>query len=114
MSDVRQLLLNKSSRPIKPGTPPLSAGDVSKFLAALPGWTNAGGKEIRKEYKFKDYHETMDFVNKVAAIAHKEDHHPDMEVGYNRCVVKYSTHSVGGLSENDFICAAKIDALPRT
>ena len=69
------------------------------------------GKEISRTFKFGDYFQTMAFVNALAWIAHAEDHHPDIEVGYNRCHVRFSTHSIGGLSENDFICSAKIDAL---
>ena len=72
---------------------------------------NESGKEIARTYKFKNYYETMAFVNALAWIAHREDHHPDLLVGYNRVQVRFSTHSIGGLSENDFICAAKIDAL---
>ncbi|EGQ63942.1 pterin-4-alpha-carbinolamine dehydratase, partial [Acidithiobacillus sp. GGI-221] len=63
------------------------------------------------EFRFKNFYETMAFVNAVAWISHREDHHPDLELGYNRCVVHYSTHAIGGLSENDFICAARVDAL---
>lgn len=111
MSDIKSALVNKSSRPIKPGTPPLAANEISEMIGALPGWVNDAGQSIHKEYKFKDFHETMAFVNKIADIANKEDHHPDMEVGYNRCLVRFSTHSVGGLSENDFICAAKVEAM---
>ena len=72
---------------------------------------DAAGKEIRRIYSFKNYYQTMAFVNALAWVAHGEDHHPDIEVGYSRCHVRYSTHAIGGLSENDFICAAKIDAL---
>jgi 4a-hydroxytetrahydrobiopterin dehydratase len=71
---------------------------------------SADSHSIAREFKFKNYYETMAFVNVVAMIAHQQDHHPDMKVGYNRCNVAYSTHSVGGLSDYDFICAAKIDA----
>ena len=80
------------------------------LLGGLTGWQSTG-KEISRTFSFKNYHETMAFVNAVAYVAHREDHHPDMEVGYNKCTVRFSTHSVGGLSENDFICAAKVDAL---
>jgi 4a-hydroxytetrahydrobiopterin dehydratase len=66
---------------------------------------------ISRELRFADYYQTMAFVNAVAWIAHQQDHHPDMEVHFNRCVVHFSTHAVGGLSRNDFICAARIDAL---
>jgi 4a-hydroxytetrahydrobiopterin dehydratase len=90
----------------------LSREAAEKFLMQLSGWTmNADAKEIRRTFAFKNYYESMAFVNAVAWIAHGEDHHPDMTVGYNKVTVVFSTHSVGGLSENDFISAAKIDAL---
>ena len=77
-------------------------------LAALAGWSlDASGNIMQRQFDFDDYHRTMAFVNALAFIAHREDHHPDLEVGYNRCVVHFSTHDVGGLSENDLICAAK-------
>jgi 4a-hydroxytetrahydrobiopterin dehydratase len=85
---------------------------ADSLLANLDGWVFTDDrKAIRRVFEFDDYHRTMAFVNAAAWIAHVEDHHPDMEVGYNRCAVLFSTHSVGGLSENDFICAAKIDGL---
>jgi 4a-hydroxytetrahydrobiopterin dehydratase len=74
------------------------------------GWAQRG-HELVKTYPFKNYYETMAFVNATAWISHQEDHHPDLEVGYRQCCVRYSTHAIGGLSENDFICAAKLDAL---
>jgi len=83
-----------------------------RLIELLDGWELqpvAGG--IVKDFKFKDYHRTMAFVNAVAWIAHAEDHHPDLEVGYNHCRVRYSTHDVGGLSRNDFVCAAKVEQL---
>ena len=92
--------------------PALSREAAAKLLERLSVWTmNAETKEIRRTFAFKDYYATMAFVNAVAWIAHREDHHPDMTVGYNKVTVVFSTHSVSGLSENDFICAAKIDAL---
>jgi len=69
------------------------------------------GKAIRRELRFKDFYRTMSFVNALAHVANQEDHHPDLEVGYDYCNVRFSTHAIGGLSENDFICAAKTDAL---
>lgn len=69
------------------------------------------GRALSRTFEFKDYYRTMAFVNALAFIANREDHHPDLGVHYNRCVVRFSTHDVGGLSENDFICAAKTDAL---
>jgi 4a-hydroxytetrahydrobiopterin dehydratase len=75
-------------------------------------WTLADdSKAISRTFRFKNYYQTLAFVNALAWIAHNEDHHPDLEVGYNRCMVRFSTHTVGGLSENDFICAARVDGL---
>ena len=68
--------------------------------------------ELSREFEFGDFHQTMAFVNAVAYIAHAEDHHPDLHVGWGHCIVRYTTHAIDGLSENDFICAALIDALP--
>lgn len=72
------------------------------------------GQRIRRSFGFRNYYQTIAFVNALAWIAHGQDHHPDLQVGYNRCTVVFSTHSVGGLSENDFICAARIDTLVPT
>jgi 4a-hydroxytetrahydrobiopterin dehydratase len=92
--------------------PALTRGAAETLLKQLSGWTmNADAKEIRRTFSFGDYYKSMAFVNAVAWIAHREDHHPDMTVGYNKVTVVFSTHSVSGLSENDFIGAAKIDAL---
>src|SRR5262245_23868034 len=105
-------LANKKCQACKPGTPPLNQDQIKKFLTEIPGWEHKSG-QIVKSFNFKNYYETMAFVNATAWISHHEDHHPDLEVGYNKCVVRYSTHSVGGLSENDFICAAKIELMLR-
>jgi len=96
----------------KPGTPALTKPQIKLLIGDVHGW-KATGKELARTFNFKNYYETMAFVNAIAFISHREDHHPDLEVGYNKCVVRYSTHSVGGLSENDFICAAKVDGLVR-
>ena len=88
----------------------LNDSQVTEQLKKLNGWEKKGDA-IRKTFSFKNYYETMAFVNASAWVSHREDHHPDMMVGYNQCRVTYSTHAVGGLSENDFICAAKLDAL---
>ena len=106
------LLKEKSCKAYPKGEPPLTADQANLLLEQLQDWSiDQTDQTILKTFKFKDYYETIAFVNAVAWIANREDHHPDLEVGYNRCLIRYSTHSVGGLSENDFICAAKIDNL---
>lgn len=94
------------------GVKPLTRVEIDKLLSQTPSWAvNDEATELRRRFTFKNFYLTMGFVNALAWIAHRENHHPDMEVGYNYCVVKYSTHAIGGLSENDFICAAKVDRL---
>ena len=105
-------LTKKQCKPCEGGTAPLTETEAKALLQQTPAWSlHEGGTEIHRAYEFKNYYQTMAFVNALAWIAHREDHHPDIEVGYKRCHVRYSTHSIGGLSENDFIFAAKIDAL---
>ena len=106
-------LTSKHCKPCEGGVKPLDGGEARALKAKLhPDWSlNEPGTEISRTFRFKNYYQTMAFVNAVAWIAHQEDHHPDLEVGYSRCRVRYSTHAIGGLSENDFICAAKLDAL---
>lgn len=92
------------------GKTPLPAAEAAALLATLPGWS-IDGMELVKTFRFADYYRTMAFVNALAHIAHAEDHHPDLGVHYNRCVVHFSTHDAGGLTLNDFICAARCEAL---
>lgn len=92
------------------GQPAMTDAQVTQQLAQTPGWVLADGA-IQKRYDFADYHRTMAFVNALAWVAHTEDHHPELLVNYGRCTVRFNTHSVGGISINDFICAAKVDAL---
>ncbi len=91
----------------------LQPAEIAGLMKKLqPGWSHdPESSRIRRCFKFTNYYETMAFVNALAWIAHREDHHPDLQTGYNRCVVSYTTHAVGGLSVNDFICAARIDEL---
>jgi len=103
-------LLNKRCKPCEGGTVPYDATQTKEMLKQLKAWIVEDGKLV-KLYPFRNYHQTMAFVNALAWVSHREDHHPDLQVGYNRCRVEYSTHAIGGLSENDFICAAKADAL---
>jgi 4a-hydroxytetrahydrobiopterin dehydratase len=103
-------LAHKTCKACEKGGKPLPDAQIAALLPQIPGWDRAGS-EIAKTFRFKNYHESMAFVNATAWISHREDHHPDIELGYNKVRVRYSTHSVGGLSENDFICAAKIETL---
>jgi 4a-hydroxytetrahydrobiopterin dehydratase len=107
-------LAKKRCKPCNGETPRVAPDEVTRLLAGLPGYSaDLLVGSISKTYEFKDFYETMAFVNAAAYVAHVEDHHPDLAVSYSRCVVTYSTHAIGGLSENDFICAAKLEALLR-
>jgi 4a-hydroxytetrahydrobiopterin dehydratase len=96
--------------------PPLERAQAEKLMAELSSaWVlTQEARAIRREFGFRDFYRTMSFVNALAHIANIEDHHPDLEVGYNYCRVTFTTHAVRGLSENDFVCAAKIDLIPLT
>jgi len=90
----------------------LTEASIRELMPQLPGWSLVeGGHALAKTFRFADYYRTIGFVNALAHVANREDHHPDLSVHYDRCEVRWSTHDVGGLSENDFICAAKTDAL---
>src|SRR6188768_4433095 len=92
----------------------LDSGRIEALLVEVPGYKIDGARAtISKDYKFADFYETIAFVNALAYIANQEDHHPDLAVSYNKCSVAFSTHDAGGLTENDFICAARINALIR-
>lgn len=111
MTSAANPLLTQHCRPVSGS--PLAAAAITTQLGFTPGWTHANGPvdTIERTFSLPDFHGTMAFVNALAYIAHREDHHPDLLLSYNRCTVRYSTHSVGGLSINDFICAAHINAL---
>lgn len=105
-------LTEKTCKPCEGGVKPLTREEAENLMPQLQDWTlNEHADAIFKTFRFKNYYQTMAFVNAAAWIAHQEDHHPDMEVSYSHCLVTFSTHAIGGLSENDFICAAKTDAL---
>jgi len=110
-----QELSERKCVPCEGGVQPLTRADAEKYLAKLtPGWKLADDtRSIGREWSFKDFYRTMSFMNAVAHIANREDHHPDVELGYNYCRVRFMTHAIQGLSENDFICAARIDRLER-
>ena len=114
-------LLTKKCVPCEGGVPPLSHEEIQKYLPQVPGWElfeeenenvkkSGLGAKISKQYKFKDFIGAINFINNVAEIAETEGHHPDIKVNYNKVLLELSTHAIGGLSENDFILAAKIDA----
>lgn len=102
-------LTKKHCIPCEAGMPPLDPERVPHYLKFAPGWTSPDGKKITREFKFKDFVATMKFVDKVAEIAEGEGHHPDIYIFYNLVRFELSTHAVKGLSENDFILAAKIN-----
>ncbi len=106
-------LEKKHCIPCEGGIPPLDKTKVNELMKQLAdGWhPDKEYKQIFKDFRFKNYYQTMAFVNAIAWMAHIEDHHPDLEVGYNHCMVRYSTQAIHGLSENDFICARKVDVI---
>ena len=103
-------LAEMTCNPIKKGTSPLSHTEAEALMPQISAWS-LGVKEIRRELRFKDFREAMIFVNKIAAAANEQDHHPDIGISYNAVQLTLSTHKIGGLSLNDFILAAKIDLL---
>lgn len=105
MNDLKSL----HCKPLE-GQPAMTPAQIDEQLARVAQWALLEGA-IEKTYTFANFHETMAFVNALAWVAHAEDHHPELRLSYDRCVVRYNTHSVGGISINDFICAAKVDAL---
>jgi 4a-hydroxytetrahydrobiopterin dehydratase len=106
-------LTDKKCVPCEGGVPALSLAEAEALMKQLdPRWKLAAdGSRIERAFSFKDFFRTMSFVNALAHVANVEDHHPDLEVGYGYCRVRWNTHAVNGLSENDFICAAKVDRL---
>jgi 4a-hydroxytetrahydrobiopterin dehydratase len=106
-------LVTKKCAPCEGGVAPLPPERARELQKQLhKDWRlSDDAKSLKRSVKFKDFYRTMSFVNALAHIANTEDHHPDLEVGYDHCRITYSTHSIDGLSDNDFICAAKIDRL---
>jgi 4a-hydroxytetrahydrobiopterin dehydratase len=99
-------------RPCEGKVVPLSEAEARSYLQQVQAWeANETHTEISHVFRFKDHYQTLAFVNAMAWISHRENHHPIAELGYNYCKVRYSTHAINGLSENDFICAAKLDLL---
>ena len=112
MADSPSQLRNQHCQSCAEGGEPLADDRVQSLLSQVEGWSlTDDGKAITRTFEFEHFYKTMSFVNAMAHVVNREDHHPDLEVSYGKCGVKFWTHTVGGLSENDFICAAKIDAL---
>lgn len=108
MSDLK----NKHCKPCEGGVCPLDESQSIHHLDQLPGWQLTEDKTgIVRRLKFKNFLQTMSFINAMAYMAEQQGHHPDFSAGYNYCEVRFTTHAIGGLSENDFICAAKINHL---
>jgi 4a-hydroxytetrahydrobiopterin dehydratase len=107
--EVIMKLMEQKCEPIKAGAPPLNRKDAEALLLQVPDWSLNDG-EIVREFKFKDFRQAMNFVDRIAGIANEQDHHPDILISYNTVRLSLSTHKIGGLSMNDFILAAKIDA----
>ena len=109
-SQPSSMLLALAAMTCRAGAPQLAADQLARHLETLADWQHKGDR-IEKTFSFANYYETMAFVNALAWISHREDHHPDLGVHYNHCVVTYSTHSAGGVTLNDVICAAKAERL---
>jgi len=107
-------LERKKCVPCEGGVPPLGAEAARALAAEVPDWSvSAEPPRVSREFRFKDFKKAMAFVNRVADLAEAEGHHPDIHVHWNRVRLELWTHDIGGLSENDFIVAAKVDRLPR-
>lgn len=106
-------LTQKHCVPCEGWETPFDENQVKKYLREVSGWELVDGKKIKRQFKFKDFKEAMDFVNQVADLAEEEGHHPDIYIYYNRVRFELTTHAIGGLSENDFILAAKIDTFTK-
>ena len=113
MSNLMENLAAKHCATLRGAEHRLTADEIASGLQAISGW-QVLNDELVQEFKFSDYYRSIAFVNALAFVAHAEDHHPDLSVHYNRVQVRFSTHDVGGLSINDFICAAKVDVLIST
>jgi len=105
-------LAEKTCVPCRGGVAPLNEDEARRYLSETPGWTlAAGGERIERTYKYKDFASAMEFARKVGELAEREGHHPDLAIGWGYCGVSFQTHKIRGLHENDFIMAAKVNAL---
>lgn len=110
MTQIIEQLIKKKCKPCEGGVEPMTNSQIESFIKELSGWVLSDNR-IHKSFQFSDHHSAIAFLNAVAWISHTEDHHPDIKIGYDTCEISYWTHAISGLSENDFICAAKVDKL---
>jgi 4a-hydroxytetrahydrobiopterin dehydratase len=106
-----QTLFQKRCLPCEGYEKPLEIGEILSYLKQIKGWDLVENKKIKKNFQFRNFKEAINFVNKVAKVAEKEKHHPDIYIFYKKVTIELSTHAISGLSENDFIMAAKIDKI---
>ena len=103
-------IADRKCQPCEGGIPPIAETAARELLKELPDWALVG-RQLEKTFVFRNHYETMAFVNAIAWVSHRENHHPELTVGYKDCRVRYWTHAIDGLSDNDFICAAKLEKL---
>jgi 4a-hydroxytetrahydrobiopterin dehydratase len=104
-------LADRECVPCRGGVPPMGAEEIQKLLGQLAGWETVGEHHLRKQYKFKNFREALDFVNRVGELAEEQGHHPDICFGWGQAEITIWTHKINGLTESDFVLAAKIDKL---
>lgn len=109
---MKEDLINKKCKPCEGGISPFDMDTIRVYLLDTPGWSfDDGSKEINREFKFKNFVESIKFINLVADLSETEGHHPDIFINFNKVILKLKTHAIGGLSENDFILAVKINRI---
>lgn len=103
-------LFEERCGPVEAGQRPMLPDEIQKFSGGVPQWI-VTDKSLERDFKFKDFRQALEFVNKVAELSEAEDHHPDISIAYNKVRITFSTHKIGGISKNDFIMAAKVDRI---
>jgi 4a-hydroxytetrahydrobiopterin dehydratase len=104
-------LASRTCVPCRGGTPPLEGGELEELARQLPAWEVVGGHHLRREFRFANFREALDFVNRVGELAEEQAHHPDVDFGWGRAGITIFTHKIDGLTESDFVLAAKVDRL---
>lgn len=104
-------LAAKTCVPCRGGVPPLAGAELTRLAAQVPEWEVVDGHHLRRRFRFRDFREALDFVDRVGALAEEQDHHPDISFGWGRAEIVIYTHKIDGLTESDFVFAAKTDRL---